>query len=108
MKINRPDIENSYQAVQLGAIRERYERIGRDIDGVINVESFKGKTANAIRAYFREVHAMATKSFIILIMETESGMRSLLNNLRDVDASDDAILNANFLEHIHGVTKDNM
>ena len=106
MRINRQEIEIAYRAVKLEELRNYFEEIERRIIAVVNVDSFKGAGARAMKAYLKETYAMFAKAFIIVIMETESNMKKFLNNLYRIDQSEETILDAGYLQQIGGIVSD--
>ena len=100
MRINQQEIEQAYRALRLEEFETYFENIQQRIDEVVNEESYQGKAACNMKAYLKEVHQMAVKSFLIVIMEIETGMTRFLNRLNQVDESNLAILDRDYLIHL--------
>jgi len=106
MRINRAQIEQAYRALRLEEFEVYFQEIERGINDVVNEDAYQGKAVRAMKSYLKEVHGMAAKSFLIVVMEIEAGMNRFLSDFRHVDESDDAILDGDYLTHIRGIVND--
>ena len=103
MRIDKAQVEHAYRELQLSEMEAYFQEIEQRIQEVASTDSFQGRAARAMKSYLKEVHGMAVKSFIIVLMEIESGMNRFLNNFSQVDESDQVILDGGYLEHIRDV-----
>ena len=106
MRIDRFTVESEYRALGIPAMESYFQEIEKRINDVVNTESFKGRGARAMKLFLKETHGLAVKSFIILLLQIESGMTRFLNDFYEVDGSENAILDEDYLDHIKGVVED--
>ena len=104
-RINVAEINRAIREVRLGELEEHFQKVEQRIIDVTNVDSYQGRTASAMKSYLREVHGLVVRSFLIVIMQTESGIRRFMNGIGDIDASERAILDEGYLSHLQGVAR---
>jgi hypothetical protein len=105
MKLNREEIQRIYDYLQLNSIEEYFRNIEQKINDVVNTVSFSGSAAGGMKAYLKEVHGLAIKSFIILIMELDAGLKNFLDTMEQVDKDENAILDRNLLDELYDVAE---
>ena len=104
-RLDRKEAVATYQALNIEQFISFFERVGDRINDIIQVESFKGKTARAMKSYFGEVHLLTVKSFLIILMELDHSIKRFFNEIDQVDISDEAIINEEYLDHLQELTK---
>ena len=98
-------VAQKFRELRIPEFEVFFQEIVQEIQGVTNTESFQGKSARSMKAFLSEIHGSAVKSFLIILMQIESGMDRFMSNFSQVDASDQAILNEGYLDHIRDVIK---
>ena len=105
MRIDISQVGEANHSLRLSEIVAYFQVIEERINDIINTDSFRGEASRAMKAYFKEVHLVMTKSFNIILMQIESGMNGFLRDFHQIDESDRAILDEGYLEHIKGIVE---
>ncbi|WP_170289450.1 T7SS effector LXG polymorphic toxin [Metabacillus lacus] len=80
-------------------IREKLNRIKTNIDSVQNLNSFKGQTAEAAKAFFTEYHGTMLDAFQGLFAQLDITLAAHIQAFYDnVDSSEQALLNRDYIE----------
>ena len=103
MKINIRDLEAAYRALNLEGFIAYFEEMTRRLEEIANVDSYQGRTARRMKSYFKEVHGLVNKSFMILAMEIDTSLNRFRNNFRQIDDADNAIITRDYLHHLQSV-----
>ena len=106
MRIDIAKMEQAYRELGLGDVETYLQEIEKRIDDVVNEDSYRGQAAQGMKNYLKEVHGMAVKSFLIVIMQVESGMKRFLRNFYQYEGSDNAIIDRDYLIHLQKVADD--
>ena len=105
MRLNVQEVRRAYDFLRLDAIESHFRNIEQRINDVINTTSFTGAAASGMKAYLKEVHGLAVKSFIVIIMEIDSGLKHFLTTVEQVDKDERAILDRKNLEYIYDIAE---
>ena len=100
MKIDVKELEQALHALNLESVVAYFEQLTTRLEAIAHVDSYQGRTARKMKSYFKEVHGLATKSFTILLMEIDTGLKRVRDNMRSIDVSDDALLNSDYLLYL--------
>ena len=103
MRIDIAKVEQAYRGLRLENIEAYLLEIEKRIEDVVNEDSYRGKAAQGMKNYLKEVHGMAVKSFLIVIMQVESGMKRFLSDFHYFEGSDNAIIDRDYLSHLQDV-----
>ncbi|WP_247107619.1 T7SS effector LXG polymorphic toxin, partial [Halalkalibacter sp. APA_J-10(15)] len=87
------------QKKEMNALRLGLSEVESNINQIIEMETFKGETANAAKTYFRDYHGTLLQAFIGLSHQLERNLMKHLNDFKtNVDSNDLTVLDQSYIE----------
>lgn len=82
-------------------VRSSLDKVQERIDAVNNMESFSGKAAKEAKGYFNELHLTLLESFRGLFDDLNENLKQHIKSFgTEVDASESAIIESNYLQDV--------
>ncbi|MFA9459136.1 T7SS effector LXG polymorphic toxin [Halalkalibacter sp. AB-rgal2] len=91
LKVNLSEVQSfvEEQKKTMKALRLGLSEVESNINQIIEMETFKGETANAAKTYFRDYHGTLLQAFIGLSNQLERNLMKHLNDFKaNVDSND--------------------
>lgn len=91
---------------QMAGWEETFDALKKDLDGIVEMESFQGKAADNIKAYISEVCGLCGAGLQRLMDMMQESLHTCIMDYREIDPSNDARLPQDVMTYYYDAFKD--